>query len=159
MIPILLPVLMAVATPPEVAGTVTVRGKTFQVELARTPEERALGLMRRASLPTDRCMFFFYDEDGNYTIWMKNCLIGLDVLWVSANGTIVETAERVPPCSPLRGDDCPAYGGTKVSRYFIEFPAGTFKRLGVKVGDPVRWDLRLPGGVRLKNGAAGKKSQ
>lgn len=137
-------------------GTVTVKGQRFQAEVAHTDAQKAKGLMYRATFPKDACMIFLYDEDGQHSIWMKNCLISLDVAWVAADGTVVETVEGVPPCSPLRGNDCPTYGGTVSSRYFIEFGPGTFKRLGVKRGDKVAWDLKLDDGREIKGGASAK---
>jgi len=133
-------------------GFVVVKGKRFLAEVARTPDERAFGLMYRQYLKQDRCMFFVYDEDSYHSIWMKNCLISLDVAWINADGIVVEIAENVPPCSPLRGDDCPSYGGSKLSRHFIEFPAGTFKRIGLKNGDKVSWELKFSNGESSKGG-------
>jgi uncharacterized membrane protein (UPF0127 family) len=134
-------------------GTVAFKQHTFMAEVAATDAEKAKGLMYRQSLAKDRCMFFVYSQDGEHAIWMKNCLIALDVAWVDADGRIAEVAENVPPCSPLRGDDCPTYGGTVPSRYFIEFPVGTFKRLGIRKGERLGWDLTLDDGTRLKGGA------
>lgn len=134
-------------------GSVTVKGKSFLAEVARSEAERARGLMYRAHLPKDRCMFFFYEADGHHPIWMKNCLISLDVAWLSADGTVLEVQENVPPCSPLRGDDCPSFGGTRASRHFVEFAAGTFRRLGLRPGDRMGWDLRLDDGTVVKGGA------
>lgn len=151
MLPFLLPALLAQA-PLTDGGAVVMKGQRFLAEVARTDVEKARGLMYRTNLAKDRCMFFAYDEDTPKTIWMKNCLIALDVAWIDASGQIVEVAERVPPCSPMRGDDCPHYGGKVVSRHFVEFPAGTLRRLRVKVGDRIGWDLRLLDGSRLKGG-------
>lgn len=137
-------------------GTVHVKAHTFQAEVAVTPVETAKGLMFRKDLPKDRCMMFVYAEDGYHAIWMKNCLISLDVAWVDADGRVVELAERVPPCSPIWGDNCPAYGGTVPARHFIEFPVGTFKRLGLKKGDRLGWSLTLDGGQVLQGGARAK---
>jgi uncharacterized membrane protein (UPF0127 family) len=134
-------------------GTVAFKQHTFMAEVAATDPEKAKGLMYRQSLAKDRCMFFVYSEDGYHAIWMKNCLIALDVAWVDADGRVAEVAEDVPPCSPMRGDDCPTYGGTVPSRYFIEFPVGTFKRLGLRKGDRLGWDLTLDDGTRVKGGA------
>jgi uncharacterized membrane protein (UPF0127 family) len=133
-------------------GTVTVKQASFMAEVAVTPQETSKGLMYRQSLAKDRCMFFVFGEDGYHTIWMKNCLIALDVAWIDAEGRVVETSEYVPPCSPMRGDDCPTYGGTLPARHFIEFPAGTFKRLGLKKGDRLGWDLTLDDGRALHGG-------
>lgn len=134
-------------------GTVAFKQTTFMAEVAATEPEKAKGLMYRQSLAKDRCMFFVYAEDGDHAIWMKNCLIALDVAWVDAEGRVVETAERVPPCSPMRGDDCPTYGGSVPARHFIEFAAGTFKRLGLKKGDRLGWDLVLDDGRVVRGGA------
>jgi len=133
-------------------GVVVAKGTRFLAEVARTPAERAKGLMYRQSLKQDRCMFFVYDYDDNHSIWMKNCLISLDVAWIDEDGTVVEVAERVPPCSPMRGDDCPTYGGNVESRHFIEFAAGTVKRIGLKVGDKISWDLKFSNGGSSKGG-------
>jgi uncharacterized membrane protein (UPF0127 family) len=134
-------------------GTVAFKRHTFMAEVAASEQEREKGLMYRQSLAKDRCMFFVYSEDGYHAIWMKNCLIALDVAWVDADGKIQELVEHAPPCSPMRGDDCPTYGGTVATRYFIEFPAGTFRRLGIRKGDRLGWDLTLDNGSRVKGGA------
>ncbi len=135
-------------------GTVAFRQHAFMAEVAATEPEKEKGLMYRQSLAKDRCMFFVYAEDGYHAIWMKNCLIALDVVWVDDSGRVVELAERVPPCSPMRGGDCPTYGGTLPARHFIEFAAGTIRRLGLKKGNQVGWDLTLDDGRRLAGGAA-----
>ena len=135
-------------------GTVLVKQTPFMAEVAGTEAEKAKGLMYRQSLAKDRCMFFVYGEDGNHTIWMKNCLIALDVAWVDAEGRVVEVFDHVPPCSPMLGDDCPTYGGQVPSRHFIEFPAGTFRRLGLKKGDRLGWDLTMDDGRVVRGGVA-----
>ncbi len=133
-------------------GTVVSGKHRFMAEVASTEPEKEKGLMYRQSLASDRCMFFVYRQDGYHAIWMKNCLIALDVAWVDADGRIVELAERVPPCSPMLGDNCPTYGGTVESRDFIEFPAGTFQRYGIRKGDRLGWNLLLDDGSRIKGG-------
>ena len=139
-------------------GTVTFKQTAFMSEVAATEPEKAKGLMYRQSLAKDRCMFFVYSEDGYHAIWMKNCLIALDVAWVDAEGRVLETAEYVPPCSPMRGDDCPTYGGSVPARHFVEFAAGTFKRLGLKKGDRLGWELTLDDGRVVRGGPAAVRS-
>ncbi len=133
------------------------KGKKFTAEVAVTQQEKAKGLMERAHLPQDRCMVFLYDQDDYHPIWMKNCLIALDVAWLDAQGKVVEFLEKVPPCSPMLGDGCPTYGGTVPGRYFVEFASGTFKRIGLKKGDVMTWELKLDGGRVVKLGAAPAK--
>lgn len=167
MLNILAALLLSVsqATPGADGGMVFAKGKTFLAEVARTPQEQARGLMYRQTFKPDRAMFFIYSEDGPRPIWMKNCLISLDVVWIDAEGAIVEIAEHCPPCSPMRGDDCPNYGGKVESRHFVEFAAGTVKRLGLKKGDRLGWDLafvdgtRASGGLKVAEKATGGKSR
>lgn len=152
MLPILASLLLTLAPPAPTGGTVTVKGKRFLADVAQTQEEQARGMMGRREMGQDHCMFFLYDEDGQRPIWMKNCFIGLDVAWINAGGQVVELAEACPPCSPLLGDNCPNYGGRVVSRHFVEFPSGTIKRIGLKKGDVLAWDLVLRGGGTAKGG-------
>ena len=153
MTPILLSLLLAVTPGSPDGGLVVAKGQKFLAEVARTQQEQMRGLMYRQSLARDRCMIFLYDEDGEHRIWMKNCLISLDVVWVREDGTVVETSENTPPCSPVRGDDCPTYGGTVPARHFIEFPAGTLRRIGLHRGDHLGWNLTLSDGQRVVGGA------
>ncbi|MCC2634934.1 MAG: hypothetical protein K0S48_2820, partial [Ramlibacter sp.] len=44
----------------------------LQVYVARTEEERALGLMHRRELPEDEGMLFICDECAVQTFWMKD---------------------------------------------------------------------------------------
>jgi uncharacterized protein len=141
------------------AGTIVVKAKPFLAEVAVTVREKTKGLMYRQSLAKDRCMIFIGTEDANLPIRTKSNLIALDVAWIDADGRVVETSERVPPCSPMRGEDCPTYGGTVSARHFIEFPAGTFKRLGLKKGDRLGWDLTLDDGRIVRGGAPMPKAK
>jgi hypothetical protein len=154
MTPFLLSLLLAATPGATDGGIVVAKGHKFLAEVARTPREQQLGLMHRQSLAKDRCMIFLYEEDGNHRIWMKNCLIALDVVWIKEDGTVVETSENTPPCSPMRGDDCPTYGGTVAARHFVEFPAGTLRRLGLRKGDRLGWNLGLSDGGKVVGGAA-----
>jgi hypothetical protein len=156
-----LSLLLALAPVLPSGGVVAAKGQKFLAEVAVTPQEQMRGLMYRQALASNRCMIFVYDEDGNHAIWMKNCLISLDVVWVKEDGTIVEIVEKTPPLSPLfRGPDseAPTYGGKVLSRHFVEFPVGTVHRLGLKLGDRLGWNLRLADGETLVGGAPVGKS-
>ena len=100
----------AVSTPPDetVIPVTTPGGTVILAELADTAEKRARGLMFRESLPKDRGMLFTFSEPQQWTFWMKNTRISLDIIWMDAKKKIVHVERNVPTCS--RTDDgCPQY--------------------------------------------------
>lgn len=104
----------------------------LQVELARTPEERARGLMRRKSLADGEGMLFIFERDETLSFWMKDTLIPLSIAFIASDGRIVEIRDMRPL------DLNPVKSGRSV-RYALEVPQGWFERAGVKPGDTVTW--------------------
>jgi uncharacterized membrane protein (UPF0127 family) len=103
----------------------------FKVELAKTPEQMTQGLMFRTSLAPDAGMLFDYRQPTAATMWMRNTLIPLDMLFVDARGRIVNIHERAVPQS----DDVIA--AAEPVRAVIELNGGTAERLGIEPGDRV----------------------
>lgn len=139
----------------KVKGKVLAGGRTFDAEVALSPEERAWGLMERTEkdFPADRCMFFIGEEDRHQPFWMKNCRIPLDLVWVDREGRVVEIAEHAAPASPLLSEaSIPTFGGRVLSRHVVEFRAGTVKTLKLKVRDRIGWLLKTDGGTTEKGG-------
>ncbi len=103
----------------------------FRIELAVTPDQRAQGLMHREALAPDAGMLFVYARPGEIAMWMKNTLISLDMLFISAEGEISRIAERTEPLSLATIESgSPAKG-------VLELPAGTAARLGIRPGDRI----------------------
>lgn len=107
------------------------------IEIAQTAEEKRLGLMGRTSLPEDSGMIFVYEESSLPTMWMKNMLIPLDILFIGEDGIIHHVEEAVPPCEAESDDECPRYFSGKPSKWVLELPSGTATREGIEVGDRV----------------------
>ena len=117
-----------------ITAEVELGGRTIDLEVARTPEEQAIGLMFRASLAAGRGMLFPVDPPRPVRFWMQNVEIPLDMLFI-AEGEVVAIEENAPPCSE---DPCPTYGpeGVPVDAV-IEVRGGLAEDLGVEVGDAV----------------------
>jgi hypothetical protein len=103
----------------------------FKVELAETPAQMTQGLMFRTNLAPDAGMLFDYRRPTAATMWMRNTLIPLDMLFVDAQGRIVNIHERAVPQS----DDVIA--AAEPVRAVIELNGGTTARLGIEPGDQV----------------------
>lgn len=103
----------------------------FTVELAQSPEQRALGLMYRQELAEDHGMLFIYPRSNEASMWMKNTYISLDMLFIDARGRVVKIAERTEPRS-LR-----AISSGRPVRAVLELKGGTAERLGLTAGAQV----------------------
>src|SRR5436305_8969591 len=103
----------------------------FTVELATSPAQMIQGLMFRQSLAPDAGMLFDYQASSMASMWMKNTLIPLDMLFVDAAGHIVNIHERAVP-----GSLDPIAAAAPV-RAVIELNGGTTARLGIRPGDRV----------------------
>jgi hypothetical protein len=103
----------------------------FKVELAETPEQMTQGLMFRTSLAPDAGMLFDYQQPTAATMWMRNTLIPLDMLFVDGQGRIVNIHERAVPQS------LDVIAAAAPIRAVIELNGGTAARLGIEPGDRV----------------------
>jgi len=104
----------------------------FTVEVAETPAQMEQGLMFRRTLAPDAGMLFDYKQPTMATMWMRNTLIPLDMLFVDAQGRIVNIHQRaVPQSLDLIAAAAPV-------RAVIELNGGTAARLGIAPGDLVQ---------------------
>ena len=102
-----------------------------EVELAVTPKAQQRGLMDRKSLPDGHGMLFVFSEDQDQIFWMKDTLIALDMVFISADRQIVGVHANTTPLSQAR-----IHVG-QPSRYVLEVPGGYAARRGIATGDRV----------------------
>ncbi len=107
--------------------------RVFMVEVVREETERNRGLMFRHSLPDDGGMLFDYDAPQEIEFWMKNTFIPLDIIFIDAGGHVITIAANTTPLSLER---IPSGGAV---RGVLEVKGGVSAKLGIKVGDRVRY--------------------
>ena len=71
----------------------------FLVEVAKTEEEKKIGLMFRKTLAKNAGMLFLYKREALRLMWMKNTFIPLDILFIDKNGVIKRVVKRSIPHS------------------------------------------------------------
>ncbi len=113
---------------------VTSDGKShsYKVEIARTPEEQARGLMFRRSMPRDAGMLFPFDPPRPASFWMENTHIPLDIIFIGPDGRIQSIARNTATLS-----DAPIHAAPGPVRLILEINAGVSEQLGITPGDRV----------------------
>lgn len=104
----------------------------FAVELARTPEEQARGLMFRESMPRMAGMLFVYEAPRDVSFWMRNTLIPLDMVFLDEAGVVVRVHENAVPL-----DETPIRAGAPTLAV-LELNGGLARKLGIRPGDELR---------------------
>lgn len=105
----------------------------FRVEVARTVQEQAKGLMFRTAMGADEGMIFPFDPPRGASFWMKNTVIPLDLVFIGPDGRILNIAANAVPYdeTPLMSE-----GNAKA---VLELNGGRAAQLGIVAGDKVSW--------------------
>ena len=130
--------LPALADPMEVTPLSIISAETthaFTVEVADDREEISFGLMERESLDADKGMLFDFDPPREPSMYMKNTLIPLDMIFIADDGSIEMIARNTVPGS-LRTIS----PGVPV-RAVLEINGGQAAELGILPGDTVQHPL------------------
>jgi uncharacterized membrane protein (UPF0127 family) len=104
----------------------------FRIEVADTPEERALGLMNRPEMARSAGMLFIYEEPQRVSFWMANTLIPLDMIFMDEHGTVTRIHENAVPL------DRTAIPGGEGVQYVLEINGGLSEAIGITVGSEMR---------------------
>ena len=110
------------------------RTHQFMIEVARTPDEQAQGLMFRERLGPDEGMIFPIAPPRPASFWMRNTLIPLDMIFIREDGTIARIAANTVPLS----EETVTSGGELVAAV-LELRGGRAAELGISAGDRVSW--------------------
>lgn len=125
--------------PPQLAGLpkseVEVRSRSgthrFQVWIAADAGSRERGLMFVREMPEDHGMLFLLDRVQYTSFWMKDTLVALDLIFIGADGRVVNVVHGARPFS-----EDPIPSAAPVSAV-LEMAAGTAGRIGLEPGDRV----------------------
>lgn len=119
--------ISSAATSSLATATLSINNKKITAEIARTPQERSLGLMNRDHLPTDQGMLFLFEYAARHCFWMKNTLIPLSIAFIDEQGKIVNIRDMQAQSLESHCPDLPV-------RYALEMNQGWFAKHNISPG-------------------------
>ncbi len=109
----------------------TINGNSLKLEVARTQNEHAQGLMYRREMDRNAGMLFIFPEAKERTFWMKNTVLSLDIIFIDEQKKVLGVVEKAVPFSTK------SVGVEGASKYVIEVNAGVARELGIVPGTKV----------------------
>ncbi len=103
----------------------------FTVEMAIQPEQQMIGLMFRPEVKPDEGMLFDWGTPRESSMWMRNTITPLDMVFIAADGRVHRIAERTVPLSLA------TVGSNGPVRATLELRAGIAEQLDIRPGDRV----------------------
>lgn len=111
---------------------IEIGNKKYKVQEARTEEEKEKGLQGVTELPEDEGMLFYFDPPEDVSMWMKDTLIPLDIIFINEDNEVVKVAQGEP------NDETPIIAQDTL--YVLEVN----KNSGVKEGDELEIQTEGP---------------
>lgn len=118
-------------TEPLIIVTRDGRRLPFTVEMAIEPSQQMIGLMFRPEVKPDEGMLFDWGEARESSMWMRNTIAPLDMVFIAADGRIHRIAERTVPQSLA------TVSSNGPVRATLELKAGITEQLDIRPGDRV----------------------
>ncbi|MEK8032826.1 DUF192 domain-containing protein [Ideonella sp. DXS29W] len=121
---------------PQELPTVTLHAGMHNIvaQVAKTNEQRQIGLMFRKEMAAHEGMIFIFEEPATQCFWMRNTLLPLSAAFVADDGSIVNI-EDMKPLSDA------SHCSTKPVRYVLEMNQGWFAKRGLKSGSKLTGPL------------------
>ncbi len=104
----------------------------LHLEIVEQPEDRYKGLGSRLHMLDTEAMLFVFPELDRHGIWMKDMHFAIDIIWLDADGVIVDISTEISP------ETYPEifYPQSK-SLYVLECTSGCVTRYGFDIGERI----------------------
>ena len=96
-------------------------------EVARTTNQRAIGLMHRPTMPANDGMLFVFEEPGQQCFWMRNTMLPLSIAFLADDGSIVNIDDMKP-------QTLDSHCSKKPVRFVLEMNQGWFAKRAIQPG-------------------------
>ena len=113
----------------------------FMVEVADTPESRALGLGGRDAMAPDSGMLFDLGETRIPSFSMRGMRFPLDIIWIDGDMRVQGIEADVPHRPGVPPAELASYAPDVAVRYVLELNAGAAAAAGIAPGDELEFTL------------------
>ena len=109
--------------------------QSIEIEIADNDYEIQTGLMYRNNMKTNRGMLFIFEDEDYRSFYMKNTHIPLDIIYISADNTIVSFQKNAEPFNETSlPSEAPA-------KYVLELNAGLSDEWQLEKEDKVTFQV------------------
>ncbi|MDO5655602.1 MAG: DUF192 domain-containing protein [Flavobacteriaceae bacterium] len=102
--------------------------KELDIEIAKSENERAIGLMNRSKLEENQAMLFIFEQDNSSGFYMKDTRIPLDIIFLGADSTVISISKNRRPF------DLNSEGASSPYRFVLEINGGKSDDWGIEEG-------------------------
>ncbi|MEO0588205.1 MAG: DUF192 domain-containing protein [Planctomycetota bacterium] len=116
---------------------ITLKGQTFDLELALTRDQQYQGLSDRDFIAPDGGMIFVFGSAARRYFVMRRCLVPIDIAFISPTGTV--TAVHAMQIEPYDRAEVllKRYSSRYPAQFVIELAGGTIETIGLEAGERV----------------------
>jgi len=115
--------------------TAKINNYTFKLYIAKTAEDKEIGLSKYKNLAKDVGMLFPFEKPDYYSFWMKQMKFPIDIIYIK-DGKIVTIYKNVSP--PKKATEGLLIYKPKVpSNMVLEINAGLSSKYNLKEGDKI----------------------
>lgn len=118
--------------------SIKINNQTFKLSLAKTSQEKEVGLSTTESLPEDQGMLFIFEKPDYYPFWMKNMKFPIDIIYINNDQIVAIHKNLKPPTNP--NDAAVIYTPQEPASKVLEINAGLSEKYDFKKGDKVKID-------------------
>lgn len=117
---------------------VAIGEQTYQVEVARTQEEKETGLSSKESLNDNQGMLFVFEKPGFYSFWMKKMNFPIDIIYIKDDKIVTIYKNVQPPEN--ENQSLSILQPTEAADKVLEIKAGLAEKYNYKKNDTVIYE-------------------
>jgi uncharacterized protein len=109
--------------------------QVFKVKIAKTDQEKQIGLSSTKRLPQNEGMLFLFSNPGYYSFWMKEMKFPIDIIYINGNKVTTIIKNAMPPSDSV---SLTTYQPREKSDKVLEVNAGLADKYNIQEGSVIK---------------------